>query len=264
MSDTPSIMLGGVAGTDPEVTRMCMCVWGPAGTGKTTLAATMPGRKAFISFDPDGTASIMGYDNVTVFDLSGTADSYVARFKDNDPLGIERTLEHFDSYIIDSGTTVVERCLGRGISETKGATLERPSPGAYGARKNLFVNFIRNIINITGKHDKHLLITAHETVIEQDDVSKITMSLGGSLPNDVALRINEVWNMFENSSGKQIMVRASRGRAPVKTRMFDVVNIKEFTWRFNPNEPEAPDNIRIDRLFEQWKAGGFKKLALPK
>ena len=38
--------------------RMSMILWGDAGCGKTTLAATAPGRKLFIALDPDGDMSI--------------------------------------------------------------------------------------------------------------------------------------------------------------------------------------------------------------
>jgi hypothetical protein len=60
-----------------------------------------------------------------------------------------------------------------------------------------------------------------------------------------------------------IIVRKSRMRDPVKSRMFDVSDTSEFVWKYNVMDRDDPTNMRIDTWYEEWKANGFKKLPLP-
>jgi hypothetical protein len=263
------ISIGGVPPSASKVTRISLLVWGPPGIGKTTLAATMPGRIALINFDPDGPASIANYDNVTVFDFSGMATAQVIpKLKDKDPFGLSNALEHFDSVVVDSLTSITDHTLAHGIRETKGATLERPSPGAYGARGAVVLEFLRNILSVTAAHKKHICFLAHEDAPSKNDegsVVGITMSLGGKIPGGVALKLNECWAMFETSKNeKMIIIRKARMRDPVKSRMFDSSESPEFEWYYNVNDPDDPDNMTIDKFYKDWEANGFKKLALPK
>lgn len=271
MSDLPAISLGGVEASTSTVNRFSGVIWGPAGVGKTTLAMTLPGRIALINFDPDGPSSIpqemLDKTGSRVFDLSTKEDSFFARFKDHDPLGIEKVIDNFDGFVIDSLTSVTERTLARGIDVTKGATLERPSPGAYMARNNLAINLIRNILQITGKHNKHVVFIAHEGPPQTNDDGALlgyTMSLGGQLPSQTALRINECWPMFEDSKNrKMIICRKSRMRDPAKSRMFDVTKSTEFEWKFDPNDWENANNMTISRWFKQWQDNNFNKIGMP-
>lgn len=265
------ISIGGVEKSTNSVKRLSLVLWGPAGMGKTTLACTMPGRKALINFDPDGPASIppalLESGEVTVFDLSGKDDAFFARFKDSDPLGLEKTFDHFDSYITDSLTSITERTLARGINVTKGATIERPSPGAYMARNNLAINYIRNKLQITARADKHVCFIAHEGAPQTNDDGALlgyTMSLGGQLPSQTALRINECWPMFEDGKNrKMIICRKSRLRDPAKSRMFDVTKSTEFEWKFDPMNWDDPKNMRIDKWYADWQANNFAKIQMP-
>lgn len=270
------ITLGGMAPSDAPVKRLSNVIWAPAGMGKTTLAMTMPGRKALINFDPDGPASIPAmlmdkksrpHDNVTVFDFSSVSDSFIARLKETDPFGLEKSFDHFDTYIIDSLTSVTERTLARGIDITKGASLERPSPGAYMARNNLAINLIRNVLLVTGKANKHVCFIAHEGAPQTNDDGALlgyTMSLGGQLPSQTALRINECWPMFEDGKNrKMIICRKSRLREPAKSRMFDTTKSTEFEWRFDTSDWDNEKNMRIDKWYEAWKANSFNKIGMP-
>src|SRR5690606_32429847 len=132
---TMEISIGGVSPSEQTVERFSCCIWAPAGLGKTTLAMTAPRRKALINFDPDGPASIpksvIDATASPIYDLSAEDDAFYARSKDSDPLGTETTVVHFDTNIIDSITSITEPTLGRGMDVTQGATVERPSPGAY-------------------------------------------------------------------------------------------------------------------------------------
>lgn len=270
-NDDPAVMIGGETPSITTVRRFSGIIWGPAGMGKTTLAMTLPGRKALINFDPDGPSSIpqhvLDESMSHVFDLSTKQDSFFARFKDADPLGLEKAVEHFDSFIIDSLTSITERTLARGIDVTKGATIERPSPGAYMARNNLAINLIRNVLQITGRHNKHVCFIAHEGPPQTNDDGALlgyTMSLGGQLPSQAALRINECWPMFEDGKNRKMVIcRKSRLRDPAKTRMFDVSKQTEFEWRFDPSNWNDPKNMTIEGWYEQWAKNSFNKIPMP-
>ena len=92
-----------------------------------------------------------------------------------------------------------------------------------------------------------------------------TMALGGQLPSNTALRINECWPMFEDGKNrKMIICRKSRLRDPAKTRMFDVAKDTEFEWRFDPMNWDAPSNMHISQWYDAWKANGYEKIPMPK
>lgn len=261
------IMIGGVEATRPKSERFTSLIWGPSGMGKTTLASTMPGKIALINFDPDGPSSIADAENVEVFDLSGSSMSIVERMKGEDPLGIKKSLEHFDSYIIDSLTTIAERTLAHGIKITKGATIERPSPGAYGARNAIVVELVRNVLAITAPLKRNVAFIAHEAAPTTNDdgaILDITLALGGQLPQNVSLRINEVWCMYETSKNeKMIIIRKARMRSPVKSRMFSAMKSPEFEWHWNAEDRNDPTNMWIKDWYAEWEQNGYKKLPLP-
>ncbi|MBU2051490.1 MAG: ATP-binding protein [Gammaproteobacteria bacterium] len=269
--DAPTFSIGGVEATPPRAERMSMLLWGQAGVGKTTLASTLPGKLALINFDPDGPASIPDAENVSVFDLSGVANSKAINLmkSENEPFGVsEDMLNYFDGFIVDSLTSIEERTLSHGIKEIKGATLERPSPGAYQARNNVLVSGVRNLLAVTGRAKKHVCLIAHEGGLNTTDEGvalNITVALGGKNPQNIASKINECWNMFEDSKNrKMIIVRKGRMREPLKSRMFDTMEDYEFEWQWNTRDRSDPLNMWIKEWYDEWKEGGFKKLMLPK
>lgn len=261
------IQIGGVPASTEPVERMSTLIWGPAGGGKTTLACTMPGRKALINFDPDGPSSIANFPNVDVFDLSGSGSAIANSFKSDDAFNLGKASEVYDSFIIDSLSTITERTLARGVEITKGATVERPSPGAYMARNNLAITLIRNVLQITAKHKRHVCFIAHEGAPDKNEdgiITSITMSLGGQLPNQAALRINECWCLFENGKNdKMLLVRKARLREPLKSRMFDTAGGPEFVWKFDPTNFDAASNMHMATWWDMWKFNKFNKLPLP-
>lgn len=264
-----SFKIGGIEAADPEVQRMSVLIWGPSGFGKSTLAATMPGRKCWLSFDPDGTAVIAQLPDVTVYDFAKASDSVIAKMTTPDGFGLSRVMNHFDSFIVDSTTSISERTLDRGILKTKGATIERPSPGAYMARNNVLMAFVRDVLLQTAKHMKHVCFIAHEgapQLSDEGNVINYTLALGGQLPNAMAIRINEVWACFETTRNeKYILVRKARLRSPAKSRMFITTSKDvEFQWKFNPEDWNHNQGMRISDWYSDWERNGFQKIPLPK
>lgn len=241
-------------------------IWGPSGAGKTTLAATLPGRKLLINFDPGGYGSVADRDDIDVADYSSVGSDVAEQFKtDANPLGIRNTVELYDSYIVDSLTTVGELTVDRGIKLTKGATVERPSPGAYGARNALILKLVSNMLKFASSHGKHIAFIAHQGAPvsnEEGSVVSLPMYLGGQLPSQTSLRFSEVWALYDlPSSGKHIGIRPCRMREPMKSRMFDTRTEYEFPWTYDPVTHEGDT---IADWHDKWIDGGKKKLAIPK
>lgn len=249
--------------------RISALIWGPAGSGKTTLAATAPGRKLWVNFDPDGTDSIAYRDDILIADLSNQKYTITDKFKSDDGLGIGKLLADpdagIDTVVVDSLTAYSQLAVESGIANTKGATLERPSPGAYGARNALTLRLVTGILRLTALHKKHVIFTTHEDSAVTDENGNtlyITMMLGGKLPDQAALQISEVWYMNDTGKERRIATRPVRGRKPMKSRMFDNTTTPEFVWQYDINKPDP--KYEMATWFKEWEAGGCKKIAVPK
>ena len=272
MSDTnespKQLMLGGrpISNNTDRPKRLTGLFWGSAGTGKTTLACTAPGRKLLINFDPDGPASVTEFKDVDVVDFSDPSTAITERFKNNNnPMGLADVIDSYDTIIIDSLTNVAHKALMAGITMTKGATIERPSPGAYGVRNALTLQLVKNVLALTSKHNKHCIFIAHEDSPVTDDENNIvyiTLSLGGKLPEQAALDFSEVWHVADMGVGRdrRIAIRPSRKRKPMKTRMFQTTGDVEFDFVF---DPDTQKGMRLSDWFEEWVETGAK-LPLPK
>jgi hypothetical protein len=278
MNDTATPVLptlGGVAAAKPSDTnkRMTALIWGDWGVGKTTLAATAPGRKLWYSFDPDGTNSLAGleqYEEITHYDLSGNSDAVLDLFKnETNPLNIKSALPLFDTFVFDSITNVVDKTLQRGIKTNRGATIERPSPAAYQTRNALAIRLVKNVMAATRLEKKHIIFIAHERTPytdEEGNVVSITLALGGQLSAGIGIDFSEVWHVYQTDTAneRRVVIRPHRKRKPAKTRMWIQSGQPEFTWRFNADEWGAALNkkYRMDTWFNMWNTAGHK-LALP-
>lgn len=275
MSDElPEIKVAGVTiqKASAALTRWNGLFWGDAGAGKTTLAATLPGRKLWYQFDPDGAASIAHVPDIDVADFSGSSPSITAQFKsETNPLGIKDVMDSYDSFIFDSITNITDKTLMQGINTLNGATVERPSPGAFGTRNALAIRLIKNVTAVTAKAKKHLCFIAHEGAPTTDEktgaILHISLALGGQLPSNIGIDFSEMWAIYQvdNSSERRIAVRPSRRRKPMKTRMFEQLKEPEFTWGFNAeidfNDPKNHMH-RLDTWISMWQKHGAK-LPLP-
>lgn len=260
---TDIILSGGVAITKAADNnkRISALIWGDAGAGKTTLAATMPGRKLFFQFDPDGAAAVAHVPDIDVADFSQASSSITEQFKnENNPLGLKSVLESYDSFIFDSLTNITDKTLTQGIATTKGASVERPSPGAYGARNALAIRLIKNVMKVTAKEKKHVCFIAHEGAPTSDEATgallHISLALGGQLPSNIGIDFSEMWAIYsvDNRSERRVAIRPSRKRKPMKTRMFIQTNEPEFTWDFNPDNWDDKKNhkYRMDTWLTMW------------
>ena len=178
--------LGGIKITTPDAQKkpIAMMLWGSAGCGKTTLAATAPGRKLWINFDPRGTTSLVGRDDILVLDLSEERANVVEKFKSEDPFQLTKFIAANDisTIVFDSTTNFAHLAVSHAIPQLKGATMERPSLQGYGYRNAYVLQAVKNLLRLTGRLNKHMIFIAHEDVPEKTQegvVLYISIMLGG-------------------------------------------------------------------------------------
>ena len=248
--------------------RMAILLWGNAGCGKTTLAATAPGKKLWILFDPDGINSLHGRDDVVVLDLSGEKHSIVERFKDDNPFGMEKMLkEHPDieTIVFDSATTFAMLATENAVSNVRSATIENPGLKGYGHRNAVVLRAITALMRVTKALNRHFICISHEDTPDKNEdgtVNFITLALGGKMVNQVGISIGEIWWMNDTGKERRIAVRPVRQRQPMKTRMFDLnTGSGEFVWRYDASKWEG---VGIADWFQQWATNKGQKIALPK
>jgi septin family protein len=91
-----ALVAGGISIMPPSAENMqlSMLLWGDSGSGKTTLAATAPGTKLYLLFDPGGDLSLAGRVDVLVLDLSAESSTKVmAQFRAADPYNLGKILQ---------------------------------------------------------------------------------------------------------------------------------------------------------------------------
>jgi hypothetical protein len=258
--------------------RFSLLLWGLAGCGKTTLAASAPGRKLLINFDPDGPVSLGPRSDIALLDLSGERYGVVDIFKlDDDPLlpwhdgkkyRLSKLIEELGivTVIVDSVTAFTDQAVQKGISVTKGATIERPSPGAYGARNALTLRMMSGILRLTKRMNINVIFITHEDDSgvrdKEGNLLHITMLLGGKLGGQVGLQLSEVWFMSDDGKVRKIAVRPARMRKPMKTRMFDARDKVEFVLKYDPYKSVYGVHS-LTAFIEEWEANGRNKIQIP-
>jgi hypothetical protein len=247
---------------------MYLLVWGASGCGKTTLAATAPGMKAIIQFDPQGATSIANRDDFYLLDVSGGSyNSVMMEFNNADPFGMKAWIAahpDVETIVIDSITTLSFLALQYAVTKAGGkSNIEVPGMNGYGTRNNVMRRVVQVIMQIASELKKHLIVITHEAAPDKDDTGRtteITMSLSASLANDVSLRFNEVWHMKDTGTERQIYTRTFGVWKPMKSRMFETRQAGHFVWHYNA---DALEGEGIADWFTAWQRNGGMKLQLP-
>lgn len=280
------IKLGNVEVTSgiDALERMAILLWGPASVGKTTLSATAPGVKLWLSFGDNEHVSVAHRKDVLVANLSKLSlDELFNQLEGNDPFGLDKILAEnteIETVVCDSATALTYNCLLRAIDQKIGAsrkesftpTIMAPGLSAYGARNGLLIKALTGLLRITSKHGVHIIITAHEAdpdmrVIDGKEViDKISIMLGGQIVNNVTFRLSEIWYLSQSDLGRKerrLAVRPTRLRRPMKSRIYETVGDPEFTLNYDANKPDK-GQMTIASIFAQWKANGGNKIPIPK
>lgn len=265
-AQSPIIIDGRTLRTPGDVdARISLLLWGASGCGKTTLAATAPGGKLWLLFDPDGTNSIPGRNDVLVCDLSGERNTIVVKFKSDDPLFIEKILRDnpwIETVVFDSVTSFSILCTENAVAVVKSATIENPGLKGFGHRNAIVLRACVSLMRLTKRMNKHIIIIAHEdtpTVNDEGVVMHITLALGGKMTNSLGMQLSEIWWMSDTGKERRIAVRNVRQRQPMKTRMFDGTR-GEFVWKFDANKWEGEG---ISTWHDRWRANSGRKIQLP-
>lgn len=259
--------------------RMSLLLWGQAGCGKTVLACSAPGRKLLINFDPDGPNSLGNRDDVVLVDLSDSGRTIVDKFKADDdpllPLGdkiyrLSKIIQdlQISTCVTDSVSAFSTLATAQASAVIKGATIENPSPGGYGARNIYTMRMMSGILRTTKKFNTHCIFITHEDdggIKDKDgNLLHISMILGGKLTSNAALQISEVWHMTDDGKQRRIMLRPGRMRKPMKTRMFNDEAI-EFVSKYNQFGKDAPyGEHSLADFIKSWEDNGYNKIAVPK
>lgn len=242
-----------------------MLLWGSAGCGKTHLANTAPGKRLFISFDPDGMASLDEDDDTIRVDYSSEPDALVQQANSMNPFDIEGLCKNepaISTVIIDSVTAFSTRAVSYSVGKAPGATFENPGIAGYGFRNRFVLGLAKQVLYVTGKLNKHVIFICHEDVPKTDkegNIVSITVLLGGSLVEEVPLQISEVWHMGDNGNERRITVRQLGLKKPMKTRMFNTTKGYDFVTSNKANS----SRITLATLFDQWRENNYNKIELP-
>ena len=250
--------------------RMTILIWGPAGDGKTTLAATAPGKKLWLSFGDNEHQSVLDRGDVEVMHLyKYSYDDVLKHGRSDNPFGLDHILAsdtEVETVVCDSVTALTDMSLRKAVDmrlgQGKGFTpsMEHPGMSAYGGRNAITLEVLTKLLRITAKHDVHLILTAHEADPEKDAegiVQYITIMLGGKLVNNVTWRLSEIWYLSQDGRGRQLAVRPTRKHRPMKSRMFTGIGEPEFILSYDSSKPDK-GQMTIASFYDQWTKAGHK------
>lgn len=237
------IKIGGVSASNETniKTRLSCMIWGPAGVGKSTLASTAPGKKCWLLFDPNGADSLRDtaeWNNCQVFDLSKQPYTIVQQGCTDNPFGLEQYLKNdtFDTVVFDSATTYLDMCLKYAVATTKSATVEVPTQAGYSRRNSYMKQTLNNLIRLTNKYNKHIIIIGHEDNGQMDDLGNLvkqTVMIGGSSNTAVCITLSEIWYMTETAGKRKVMFAPFGVKTPIKTRMIDTTKCRSIDWVYD-------------------------------
>jgi hypothetical protein len=246
-------------------------LWGPAKAGKTTLLASLPGRKLLVNIDPDGHEPIAYREDFSLLDISSYDHGEIVRIGEKKVPTLIKETENIDSVIIDSlssyGWAALNHAINTGVGKGGGFTpsIEAPGLSAYGARTNYIIAMVRNALKATAARGQHCWFTAHMDTPEKDKAGNFlyqSMNLSDNGVNQTSLSISEIWFMERDSKKTTIAVQPCRGRKPMGSRIFDQRGDVEFELKYDINEPDTQPHS-MSTFWRMYLHGGRKKLPLP-
>ena len=92
--------------------RMTILMWGPAGSGKTTWAATAPGKKLWLSFGDNEHQAVMERKDVAVMPLyKHSYDEVIKHGRSDNPFNLDHILHEdkdIETVVCDSVTALTD------------------------------------------------------------------------------------------------------------------------------------------------------------
>jgi len=257
--------------------RLAILLWGPAACGKTTFAATAPGKKLWLSFGDNEHVSVMHRKDVIVANLSDmTVEELFKHAQNENPFGLDQFLAkqtEVETVVCDSLTAIAFKALQKAVADKIGAgkgftpTMEAPGISAYGGRNAIVLVTLTGLLRVTAKHNVHIIITAHEAdpvMNDQGVIEYISVMLGGQLVNNMSWRLSEIWHMSQDTTKdkvRRIAIRPTRRRRPMKTRMFSDKGEPDFQLRYDADKADK-GQMTIADWYEKARDG--VRLPIPK
>lgn len=255
--------------------RLSMLLWGRSGCGKTVLASTAPGPLLWINFDPDGVASLARRDDIEVVDFSNVGFDKVPSFKTGE--AVESQLRTYltqqsdcATVVVDSMTSFSQLAMTYAVMSGKAsggqfkASMEIPGMQGYGIRNRLVLDAVNMFLRVTGQLQRNLILICHEDSPKMNSegvVQSITILLGGTLPEEVPLKISEVWHLLDTNGKRTIGIRPYAARSPMRTRMFRHSGlVTNFPFLYDQQTGKG-DGIKT--WYDKWKETGFTKIPTP-
>lgn len=275
-----------VSSPDDNIETLSILLWGEAGTGKSTIAATMPGDILWLQYDSTGLANInstvvnAGKEaNIHVLRLAGMPNSFVERFKEEDPLTLSRTFKenpNIKSLVFDSLTSFADKALAYGVVKAGASvkfknnpqsrpTIEDPGMAGYGNKRVYVEACIRNVMSICVRHGVNVCFITHEGPPEYNtdgQIVKRTLALGSSLNISVPRDLSEIWYLRDTGKERHLLIRSQGIIRPMRSNLlFHTEQKQSFKLNFNADDWSGEG---IADWIEQWKANRYKKLEVPK
>jgi len=253
--------------------RMTMLLWGKPACGKTVYASTAPGKKLWLLFDPNGTASIRKRGDILVVDLSTYPLNKLQDFRQG--TSFERDLvqlisdQSIETVVLDSITSFSQMALEYAIKHPTSsgnnfkASLEMPGLKAYGTRTAAIIALCTMIEMAARSNGAHLIFIAHdkEEYNDKGEIEEVTISLRGGASEAVPPRISEIWRIEDDGKTRWAYVRNHGKFRPMRTRMFATPD-GQTRMKLSYDQDKASGTTLAD-LYKQWEDNGFDKLSLP-
>lgn len=259
-----------VTPTSERIERLSMLVWGMPSAGKTVLMSTMPGRKLWLLFDPQGVASLVRSDDVLVADFTGLEATSYSSFKQGGMYekDIQKLLRESDveSVVVDSLTSFHQGAILYAVKTGKAgkeATYEQPSQAGYGVANAVMMDFCNMVLRTCAEARKHVAFVCHErpTMNKDGVLTAMSPSLGGVVQSILPLKISEVWRMEDTGKQRNIYIRNHGMWRPMRTRMF-ATPMGQTVFRLTyDQDTNTGDGIRD--WYAAWRDNGFNKIPVP-
>lgn len=262
---------------DLPTPRLAMILWGIPKSGKTTYAASAPGKKWVINLDPEGYLSLAARTDVEVWDYSDLSTSELVTLLTSGAIGkriADAEIQPGDTVLFDSITQLQQAGLLEAIRKKVGTgnksgfepTIEEPGQTAYGARTQYLITTMSNILRATRKKDAHVIFMAHEGTPEKNNKGEIMYYapfMSDNAINQASGAVSEIWRITENDNARTIQIRSSTMYRPCGTRMFKTNEAKDFKLYYDPEKPDEEQSMSLTFLWGAFIGGGMKKLHVP-